>query len=228
MANFHCYVSSPEGNMHLSMSTRVSRAIWRSTNRITNLLWLLRPPFFYLNMSSDFFGYTTVIASKPIMTLLAWTYQRSKNLVLFANGWPKGPQVWLKNGHFETSSGCWLHWIILGFHWRYPLRHHRTIGHRPWQGRHGLTQPCKMIPWHREKRCTLWWTNILLWKITIFNGKIHYKWPFSIAMLVHQRVSHLVTKKTVSRNRSTFRSPSFWQTKPCRKTNSSFYRIQMI
>ena len=22
--------------------------------------------------------------------------------------------------------------------------------------------------------CTLWWTNILLWKITIFNGKIHY------------------------------------------------------
>ena len=35
---------------------------------------------------------------------------------------------------------------------------------------------------------TLWWTNILLWKITIFNGKIHYKWPFSIAMLVHQGV----------------------------------------
>ena len=35
---------------------------------------------------------------------------------------------------------------------------------------------------------TLWWTNILPWKITIFNGKIHYNWPFSIAMLVHQRV----------------------------------------
>ena len=29
------------------------------------------------------------------------------------------------------------------------------------------------------------------WKITIFNGKIHYKWPFSIAMLVHQRVHQL-------------------------------------
>ena len=29
------------------------------------------------------------------------------------------------------------------------------------------------------------------WKITIFNGKIHYKWPFSIAMLVHQRVTHV-------------------------------------
>ena len=26
-------------------------------------------------------------------------------------------------------------------------------------------------------------------KITIFDGKIHYKWPFSIAMLVHQRVT---------------------------------------
>ena len=31
--------------------------------------------------------------------------------------------------------------------------------------------------WHDLN--TLWWTNI---------GKIHYKWPFSIAMLVHQRV----------------------------------------
>ena len=27
-----------------------------------------------------------------------------------------------------------------------------------------------------------------LWKITIFYGKIHYKWPFSIAMLNYQRV----------------------------------------
>ena len=27
-----------------------------------------------------------------------------------------------------------------------------------------------------------------LWKITIFNGKIHYKWPFSIATLNYQRV----------------------------------------
>ena len=27
-----------------------------------------------------------------------------------------------------------------------------------------------------------------LWKITIFNGKTHYKWPFSIATLNYQRV----------------------------------------
>ena len=34
---------------------------------------------------------------------------------------------------------------------------------------------------------TLWWTNIAM-ENHIFFGKIHYKWPFSIAMLVHQRV----------------------------------------
>jgi hypothetical protein len=28
-----------------------------------------------------------------------------------------------------------------------------------------------------------------LWKITTFNGKIHYKWQFSIAMLNYQRVN---------------------------------------
>ena len=27
-----------------------------------------------------------------------------------------------------------------------------------------------------------------LWNITMFNGKIHYKWSFSIAMLNYQRV----------------------------------------
>jgi hypothetical protein len=30
--------------------------------------------------------------------------------------------------------------------------------------------------------------KLWLWKITIFNEKIHYKWQFSIAMLVYQRV----------------------------------------
>ena len=37
------------------------------------------------------------------------------------------------------------------------------------------------------KTHTLWWTNIAM-ENHHFNGKIHYKWPFSIAMLVHQRV----------------------------------------
>ena len=30
---------------------------------------------------------------------------------------------------------------------------------------------------------------IVTWEITIFNGKIHYKWSFSIAMLNYQRVT---------------------------------------
>ena len=30
--------------------------------------------------------------------------------------------------------------------------------------------------------------NKKLWKITMFNGKIHYKWSFSMAMLNYQRV----------------------------------------
>jgi len=35
-----------------------------------------------------------------------------------------------------------------------------------------------------------------LWKITIFNGKLHYKWSFSIAMLNYHRVS---LEKTVDK-----------------------------
>ena len=42
-----------------------------------------------------------------------------------------------------------------------------------------------------EATDTLWWTNIAM-ENYIFNGKINYKWPFSIAMLVHQRVVWLV------------------------------------
>ena len=30
--------------------------------------------------------------------------------------------------------------------------------------------------------------TMAMWKITMFNGKTHYQWPFSIAMLVYQRV----------------------------------------
>ena len=59
-------------------------------------------------------------------------------------------------------------------------------------------------PWRSENvwRCFTWHLNSFktktysLWlcqnseleRSTIFNGKIHYKWPFSIAMLVYQRV----------------------------------------
>ena len=39
---------------------------------------------------------------------------------------------------------------------------------------------------------TLWWTNIAMENHHAFKGNIHYKWPFSIAMLVHQRVSNFI------------------------------------
>ena len=41
------------------------------------------------------------------------------------------------------------------------------------------------------------------WKITIFNGKIHYKWPFSIAMLVYQRVDRILSPSMI-------KPPIFW------------------
>ena len=42
---------------------------------------------------------------------------------------------------------------------------------------------------HLPGGCSLAKKKLNEWaKITIFNGKIHYKWPFSIAMLVHQRL----------------------------------------
>ena len=34
-------------------------------------------------------------------------------------------------------------------------------------------------------------TNIAMERSTILNGKIHYQWPCSIAMLVYQRVSQV-------------------------------------
>ena len=54
-----------------------------------------------------------------------------------------------------------------------------------------------------------------LWKITIFNWKIHYKWPFSIAMLVYQRVEILPTDKNAVRRRCLmehgFYFPIYWE-----------------
>ena len=49
---------------------------------------------------------------------------------------------------------------------------------------------------HRNVRDFLGWKSLLPsgkhtknWKITIFHGKIHYKWSFSIAMLNYQRLN---------------------------------------
>ena len=47
----------------------------------------------------------------------------------------------------------------------------------------GNMGPCKKYTQLPSGKLTL------LWEITIFHGKIHYKWPFSIALLVYQRVN---------------------------------------
>jgi len=44
-----------------------------------------------------------------------------------------------------------------------------------------LKSPTRMLPSGKLTQ---------LWKIAIFNGKIHYKWPFSIAMLNYQAVKN--------------------------------------
>ena len=48
---------------------------------------------------------------------------------------------------------------------------------QPWHGSKRV-EPWKLTHWtlHPKKKLvfTLWWTNILPWKITIFYGKIHY------------------------------------------------------
>ena len=98
----------------------------------------------------------------------------TRSLVKHGSGWVKSPH-----------PGATLVTGIAGIHrspWIFPLRF-------PFLVKLGQNRLDKS--WKIELRCTLSWTNILLWKITIFNGKIHYKWPFSIAMLVHQRVTYL-------------------------------------
>ena len=79
---------------------------------------------------------------------------------------------------------------------------------------------------------TLWWTNIAMERSTILNGKIHYKWPFSIAMLVHQRVmgstrkninNHLAIVSSNICGKIWFSSgrPTWWQTCTAKAAHAS-------
>ena len=52
-----------------------------------------------------------------------------------------------------------------------------------WRWFPSATSPCPGPAW-----CSLVRTRRRQRKITIFHGEIHYKWPFSIAMLNYQRV----------------------------------------
>jgi len=68
------------------------------------------------------------------------------------------------------------HWSIFFV----PQNGHQTNRH--------IVGGCNVTWWIRKHQYPL--VNIQkLWKITIFNGKTHYKWPFSIAMLNYQRVT---------------------------------------
>jgi len=70
---------------------------------------------------------------------------------------------------------------------------------------------------------TLWQTYKKLWKIAIFNGKIHYKWPFSIAMLNYQRVSFLFMSSDVSCQ--TYPNPAGYEPRQtaAEKSNGPFF-----
>ena len=71
--------------------------------------------------------------------------------------------------------------------------HHAPYSHCPkaapgvrvWPGGPS-SQPSQVYGWKQTH--TLWWTNIAMENHHAIHGKIHYKWPFSIAMSVHQRV----------------------------------------
>ena len=64
---------------------------------------------------------------------------------------------------------------------------------RPWRRWHRKRGLRLVAPKNEWLAVTIW--NLTsgkltkLWKITMFHGKTHYKWPFSIAMLNYQRVT---------------------------------------
>ena len=96
-----------------------------------------------------------------------------------------------------------LHWIFFSFFIeRNAAKPHNTVFLRlpcwPWHGWASRTWPARLRPSSPgvDQRCAsradypAWWTNSLPWKITIFNGKIHYfDWAiFNSYVNVYQRV----------------------------------------
>ena len=85
-------------------------------------------------------------------------------------------------------------------------------GYDAWNAKKG----CRVSRWGRfvalstALKSTLWWTNIAMERSTIFNGKIHYKWPFSIAMLVHQRVTTIDLELNVDIWKNPKSEVDFW------------------
>ena len=106
---------------------------------------------------------------------------------------------WERHQASSKNGKCWPSSII---------KHQNKTRH--WRpacfGRFLLSWPARWLPWMDlapksvEGSCDLKRTlappaaQLVIWKITIFNGKINYKWSFSIAMLNYQRVDHVIRK----------------------------------
>ena len=111
---------------------------------------------------------TTIYLSKMVKSSMA-TSNKQRFLVLLPATMAVVPSI---TGDGSSSSPAWP---------RFFISNRQTLS----------AGDCKASP----KR---YWLVVLpsgkltwLWKITIFNGKIHYKWSFSIAMLNYQRVTIL-------------------------------------
>ena len=111
---------------------------------------------------------TTIYLSKMVKSSMA-TSNKQRFLVLLPATMAVVPSI---TGDGSSSSSAWP---------RFFISNRQTLS----------AGDCKASP----KR---YWLVVLpsgkltwLWKITIFNGKIHYKWSFSIAMLNYQRVTIL-------------------------------------
>ena len=57
---------------------------------------------------------------------------------------------------------------------------------------------------------TFWWINRTIWKISILNGKIDYRWSVSIAMLNYQSVSNLMKPSRARNLRTVWISMDDW------------------
>ena len=95
------------------------------------------------------------------------------------SGWDLGIWVWLQTKiTMENHHFLWVNPLFL---WPFSMRE--------------INQGIKMWMWILYPLVNVYIAN---WKITIFHGKIHYEWPFSIATLNYQRVSVPGARKSIA------------------------------
>ena len=84
------------------------------------------------------------------------------------------PQAVVGRHLLAPEESVWIQWTT---HWKNPRPEPGTSSGAscsPFWGQDFYGSVILLSPVHLHFSGTLWWTNILLWKITIFNGKIHY------------------------------------------------------